>query len=135
MASFGEYVEKLDPLCFAGRNVKWYNYHAKVQWFLKKFNTALLCVCVCVRSLSHIQLFATSWTTPARLLCPWDFSGKSTGGGVAVSSSRRSSQPRDRTCVSWLAGRFSYTAEPLGEQHQNCCMIQLVCFRVYTSKY
>lgn len=30
IASFGEYVEKLEPLRFAGRNVKWYNYHAEV---------------------------------------------------------------------------------------------------------
>ena len=29
---------------------------------------------------SHIQLFATPWTIAARLLCPWDFPGKNTGG-------------------------------------------------------
>ena len=28
---------------------------------------------------SHVQLFATPWT--ARLLCPWDSSGKNTGVG------------------------------------------------------
>ena len=37
---------------------------------------------------------------PARLLCPWDSSGKNTGV-VAIFSSRGSSQPRDRNCVSW----------------------------------
>ena len=33
-----------------------------------------------VKSLSCVRLFATPWTVlPARLLCPWDFPGKSTG--------------------------------------------------------
>ena len=31
------------------------------------------------KSLSHVRLFATPWT--ARLLCPWDFPGKSTRVG------------------------------------------------------
>ena len=31
-----------------------------------------------VKSLSRVQLLATPWTA-ARLLCPWDFPGKSTG--------------------------------------------------------
>ena len=30
---------------------------------------------------SWVQIFATLWTYPARLLCPWDFSGKNTGVG------------------------------------------------------
>ena len=38
-------------------------------------------LCVCVHSLSYVQLFATLWTVPSRLLCPWDFSGKNTGVG------------------------------------------------------
>ena len=33
-----------------------------------------------VKSLSCVQLFATSWT-PTRLLSPWNFPGKSTGVG------------------------------------------------------
>ena len=36
---------------------------------------------VCAQLLSHISLFATAWTTTARLLCPWDFQGKSTRVG------------------------------------------------------
>ena len=31
---------------------------------------------LCTQSLSHVQLSATPWTEPTRLLCPWDFSGK-----------------------------------------------------------
>ena len=40
-----------------------------------------VCVCVCVCwSLSCILLFVTPWTIqPARLLCPWNFSGKNIG--------------------------------------------------------
>ena len=35
-----------------------------------------------VKSLSHIQLLTTPWTVAyTRLLCPWDFPGKNTGGG------------------------------------------------------
>ena len=34
-----------------------------------------------VKSLSHVQLFATPWTEPARLLYPWDSPGKNTGVG------------------------------------------------------
>ena len=36
-------------------------------------------MCVCV--LNHVQLFATPWTVPTRLLCPWNFSSKNTGVG------------------------------------------------------
>ena len=42
---------------------------------------------------------------PARLLCPWDSPGKNTGV-VAMPSSRGSSQPRDQTQVSHIAGGF-----------------------------
>ena len=34
-----------------------------------------------VKSLSRVWLFVTPWTTPTRLLCPWDFPGKNTGVG------------------------------------------------------
>ena len=42
------------------------------------------------------------WTVAARLLCPWDSPGKNTGG-VAISSSKGSSPPRDWTCVSYVS--------------------------------
>ena len=38
-----------------------------------------VCVCVCVQSLSHFQLFVTLWIIATRLLCLWDSSGKSPG--------------------------------------------------------
>ena len=34
-----------------------------------------------VKSLSHIRLLATHGLQPTRLLCPWDFPGKTTGVG------------------------------------------------------
>ena len=34
-----------------------------------------------VKSLSCVSLFATPWTVPNRLLCHWNFPGKSTGVG------------------------------------------------------
>jgi len=36
---------------------------------------------VCVQLFSHGWLFATPWTVPARLLCPWNFPDKNTGVG------------------------------------------------------
>ena len=51
-------------------------------------------------------LCATPWTVPARLLCPLDSPGQNTGVGTF---SRGSSQPRDQTQVSHIAGRFFTT--------------------------
>ena len=38
-------------------------------------------VCVCEYLLSHVQLFTTPWTVPARLLRPWNLPGKNAGAG------------------------------------------------------
>ena len=40
-----------------------------------------------MKSLSHVRLFATPWTVASRLLCPWNFPGKSTGVGLPFPSS------------------------------------------------
>ena len=62
------------------------------------------CVCVCVKSLSHVQLCATLWTVACQALLSMGFSRH----GVAMPSSRGSSWPRDRTCLlcllHWEAG-------------------------------
>ena len=42
---------------------------------------------------------------PARLLCPWNSPGQNTSE-VAIPFPRRSSQPRDRTQVTHIAGGF-----------------------------
>ena len=55
--------------------------------------------------LSRVRLLEIPWTVElTRLLCPWNFPGKNTGG-VAISFSRGSSQPRDQTQVSSIVGR------------------------------
>ena len=67
-------------------------------------------VCVC-ESLSHIRLFVTPWTWGCK---PWSLLGSSVHEilqarileRVAISFSRGSSQPRDRTRVSCIAGEF-----------------------------
>ena len=42
----------------------------------------LVCMKVKVKLLIHARLFATPWTVACtKLLCPWDFQGKSTGVG------------------------------------------------------
>ena len=53
----------------------------------------------------HVQLFATPQTVARRSSLSRDFPGENTGG-VAISSSRGSSWPRDRILVSCIAGRF-----------------------------
>ena len=68
--------------------------------------------------LSYIELWALSSQAssvglgeePSRLLCPWDSPGKNIGE-VAISSSRGSSWPRDRTwvsCISCTGMRFFF---------------------------
>ena len=62
--------------------------------------------CLCAESLSRVNLFATPWT----LACqgPLSMGILQTGilEWVAMPSSRGSSQPRDPTQVSCIAGRF-----------------------------
>ena len=66
----------------------------KITWEL----CVCVCVCVCVWAQSCLTLWdPMDWT--AGLLCPWNFPGKNTGV-VAITYSRESSQPRDRTWVS-----------------------------------
>ena len=67
-----------------------------------------------VKSLSRVRLFATPWTVVYQALHLWDFPGKSVLVWVAISFSRGSSQPRDRTRVSDIIGGF-FTAEPQGK--------------------
>ena len=51
-----------------------------LEWVVISFSSAWKWK-VKVKSLSHIQLLATHGLHPTRLLCPWDFPGKSTGVG------------------------------------------------------
>ena len=73
-----------------------------------------LCVCLCMCVFWHTQKdtfcsvvsdFATPWTVACQVSLSMWFPGKNTGW-VAISFSRGSSWPRDRTWVSLIAGRF-----------------------------
>ena len=58
-----------------------------------------------VRSLSHVQLFAASWTVAHQAPLSMGFSRHELLEWVAISFSRGSSWPRDRTQVSHMTGR------------------------------
>ena len=79
---------------------------------------SLIDVCVSVCVLNYSLMSDSLWLCglkPTRVLCPWDSPGKNTGV-VTVSSSRGSSQPRDQTQVSRIAGGFftSWATEDVG---------------------
>ena len=66
-----------------------------------------MCMCVCMYVLVS-QLCPTLWhhgLWPARLLCPWNSPGKNIGVG-GHSLLQESSQPRDWSQISCIAGRF-----------------------------
>ena len=64
-----------------------------------------------VRLVSHVLLFVTPWTIAHQAPLSMGILHARTVERVAKPSSRGSSQPRDRTQVSHIAGRF-FTAEP-----------------------
>ena len=73
------------------------------------------CVCVCARACVCAHSVVSNSLRPhglypARLLCPWDFSGKNTGVGCHFLL-QGSSQPRDRTrvsCISSISKQILY---------------------------
>ena len=66
--------------------------------------------CCCLVAKLYPTLLWPHGLYPDRLLCPWDFPGKNTGVGCHFLF-KGSSQLRDWTCISCLAGWF-YTIEP-----------------------
>ena len=67
--------------------------------------------------LSPVWLFAIPWTVARQAPYPWDFSQQEYWKWQPISSSRGSSWPRDRncvSCVSCIAARF-LIAEPRGK--------------------
>ena len=66
-----------------------------------------VCVCVCVCLIASVVsvfffFFVTLWSIASQAICPWDSAGKNTGVGCHASS-RGSSEPRDRTHVSYIS--------------------------------
>ena len=96
-----------------------------------------VCVCVCVCVYLHACVCAKSLQSCLTLCNPVYYSppGSSVHGilqarileWVAMPSSRGSSSPRDRSCISCIAGRF-YTTEPLAKP---TCVCVCVCVCVY----
>ena len=81
-------------------------------WFYLLY---FLCFCsriftVCVLSHSVMSDSVTPWTVACSLLCPWNSLGKNTAVGCQCLSGG-SSQPRARTQVSCIAGRFFIVLE------------------------
>ena len=58
------------------------------------------------KSLSHVQLFVTPWTIAYQAPLSMGILEARILWWVAMPSSRESSQPRDQTGVSGIAGRF-----------------------------
>ena len=58
-----------------------------------------------VKSFSHVQLFATTWTIAYQASPSMGFSRQEYQNGLPLPSPGESSQPRDRTQVSHIAGR------------------------------
>ena len=81
--------------------VKWWLLFLQVTLgLLFRFPKKLLCMCA--NLLQSCPTLRPHGLSPARLLCPWDSSGKSTGV-VAMPSSRGSSRPRDQTRISYVS--------------------------------
>ena len=58
-----------------------------------------------VKSLSHVQLFATPWTVAYQPPLSMGFSRQEYCSGLPIPSPGESSQPRDQTQVSRIVGR------------------------------
>ena len=65
---------------------------------------------------------------PTRILCPWNFSGKSTGVGCHFLL-HGSSQPRDQTCDSCIVGRFFTIWATRGAQVLIEYMLVRICLK------
>ena len=71
---------------------------------------------ICSQSVSHVWLFVTPWTMAHQAPLSMGFFRQEyySGNTTAISSSRKSSWPRDQTHVSCTAGGV-FTTEPLGK--------------------
>ena len=78
--------------------------HAKTI-FGKHLECCLCVTALCVKSLSCVLLFATLWTVAHQAPLSTGFSKQEYWSGLPFPSPGESSQPRDRTQVSHIAGR------------------------------
>ena len=90
-----------------------YLYQFKAIFYI----TSIFIFAVCCTMLSHVWLFVIPWTVAQPGSSAHGISQARILEWVAISSSRGSSQPRDRTCMSrdsCIAGGF-FTTKPLGK--------------------
>ena len=66
---------------------------------------SIIIVCVC-ESLNHVWLFVSPWTVARQASLSMEFSRQKYWEWIAISFSRGTSQPRDRTLGSGLLGKF-----------------------------
>ena len=104
------------PLNFSEAGAVWgWGLGWRVRWGLKCVHT-----CVC----SVVSDSTTPWTVAHRLNCPWGFPDKNSEW-VAISSSRDSFQPKDRTltsCISCAGRQIRYyrSGAGVGDQKPFC---------------
>ena len=90
---------------------------------MSKFSTLYNLSVIVIQLLSYVQLLQAHGLQHTRLLFVHAISQARILEWVAISLSRGSSQLRDRTCISCMAGRF-FTTEPPGKLHNlsKCCL-------------
>ena len=92
---------------------------------------------VCVQLLSHVLCFATTWTEPFRVLCPWDFQAR-IPEWVAISYSRGifPTQGLNRvSCMSCFGRQISLPPHHLGSPLLSLLQIKSVILPFYFFNY
>ena len=90
------------------------------------------CIMCCAQSLSHVQLFATQWTVICQAPLSMGILQERILKWVATSTSRRSSQLRDQTQNSHIAGGI-FTA---ATREAHCCiLVSVILNSCYTFVY
>ena len=88
-----------------------------------------VCVCVCVHALSCVWLFGTPWTVACQSPLSMGILQARILEWVAMLSSRGSSQPRDWTQVSRIAGGFFTSWASREAPPPKCISVQLLPLR------
>ena len=78
---------------------------------------------------SHVRLCATLWTTTCQAPLSMGFSRQEYWSGLSCLISRRSSQPRDQTCISYIYLYWQVGSLPLVPPEKPCvlCLFTQLC--------
>ena len=82
------------------------SFHIKFQQYIKDYHVSFKNVLSCALSLGYVQLFVTPWTVALQALLSMGILQARILEWLAMTSSRRSSQPKDRTQVSRIVDGF-----------------------------